>query len=77
MELYELNKNVAYFDSFGGEHIPKEIRNIMENKNIQTNIIRIHAYNSVVCGYFCIVFIGFMLAGKTLTCFTNHFSPND
>ena len=68
---------MTYFDSFGGEHIPKEIRNIMENKNIQTNIIRIHAYNSAVCGYFCIVFIGFMLAGKTLTCFTNHFSPND
>ena len=72
-----MNKNVTYFDSFGGEHIPKEIRNIIENKNIQTNIIRIHAYNSAVYAYFCIVFIGFMLAGKTLTYFTNHFSPND
>ena len=72
-----MNKNVTYFDSFGGEHIPKEIRNIIENKNIQTNIIRIHAYFSAVGAYFCIVFIGFMLAGKTLTYFTNHFSPND
>ena len=72
-----MNKNVTYFDSFGGEHIPKEIRNIIENKNIQTNIIRIHAYNSAVCAYFCIVFIGFMFAGKILTYFTNHLSPND
>ena len=30
-----------------------------------------------MCGYFCIVFIDFMLAGKTLTEFTNLFSPNN
>ena len=30
-----------------------------------------------MCGYFCIGFIGFMLAGKTLTGFTNLFSPNN
>ena len=29
-----------------------------------------------MCGYFCIGFIDFMLAGKTLTDFTNLFSPN-
>ena len=28
-----------------------------------------------MCGYFCIGFIDFMLAGKTLTEFTNLFSP--
>ena len=34
------------------------------------------AYDSIMCGYFCIGFIDFMLAGKTLTEFTNLFSPN-
>ena len=33
--------------------------------------------NSVMCGYFCIGFIDFMLAGKTLTDYTNLFSPYD
>ena len=30
-----------------------------------------------MCGYFCTGFIDFMLAGKTLTGFTNLFSPNN
>ena len=47
--MYELNNNVIYFDSFGDEHILKEIK-FFGNKNIQTNIFRIQAYNSVICG---------------------------
>ena len=30
-----------------------------------------------MCGYFCIRFIDFMLKSKSLTDFTNLFSPND
>ena len=75
--LYVLNNDVTYFDSFGVEHIPKEIRTFIGNKNIKTNIFRIQAYDSIMCGYFCIGFIDFMLAGKTLTDFTNLFSPNN
>ena len=75
--MYSLNNNATYFPSFGVEHIPKEIRKFIGNKNMQTNNFRIQAYNSVVCGYFCIGFIGFMLAGKNLNDFTNLFSPND
>ena len=37
----------------------------------------IEDYNSITCGYFCILFIEFMLRGKTLNDFTNLFSPND
>ena len=33
--------------------------------------------NSVMCGYFCIGFIDFMLAGKKLTDYANLFSPYD
>ena len=63
----------TYFDSFRVEHIPKEIRTFINNKNIKTNIFRIQVFDSVTCGYFCIGFIDFMLAGKTLTEFKNLF----
>ena len=75
--LYENNNSVTYFDSFGVEHIPKEIKEFIDNKNIKTNIFRIQAYDSIMCGYFCIGFIDFMLARKTLTEFTNLFPPNN
>ena len=58
--LYVNAKNVTYFDSFGVEHIPKEIRKFIRNKNIITNIYRIQAYDSIMYGYFCIGFIDFM-----------------
>ena len=44
------------------------------NKNIKTSIFRIQDNNSVMCGYFCILFIEYMLNDKTLTDFTNFFS---
>ena len=75
--LYVLNNDVTYFDSFGVEHIPKEIRKFISNKNMKTNIFRIQVYDSIMCGYYCIRFIDFMLAGKTLTNFTNLSSPNN
>ena len=75
--MYILNNDVTYFDSFGVEHIPKEIKGFIVNKNIKTSIFRIQAYDSKMCGYFCIGFINFMLVVKTLTDFRNLFSPNN
>ena len=75
--LYVNNKIVTYFDSFGVEHIPKEIMKFINRKKIITNIYRIQAYDSIMCGYFCIGFINFMFNGKSLTDYTNLFSPND
>ena len=72
-----MQNNVTYFDSFGVEHIPKEIKTFINNKNIKTNIFRIQAYDSVMCGYFCIGFIYFMFKRKTLTEYANLFSPNN
>ena len=72
------NKNeIVYFDSFGVEHVPEEIKEFIGNKNIIANIFRVQANNSVMCGYFCIGFIDFMLASKKLTDFTSIFSPYD
>ena len=70
-------KQIVHFDSFGVEHIPEEIKEFIGNKNIKANIFRVQANNSVMCGYFCIGFIDFMLAGKRLTDITNLFSPHD
>ena len=64
---------VTNFDSFAVEYIPKEIKYFIENKNIQTNIYRIQAYDSIMCVFCCIRFIDFMLKGKRLTDFTNLF----
>ena len=72
------NRNeIVYFDSFGVEHVPEEIKEFIGNKNIKANIFRVQANDSVMCGYFCIGFIDFMLAGKKLTDFTSLFSPFD
>ena len=71
------NRNeIVYFDSFGVEHILEEIKEFInrrslnsspsQNKNIKTNIFRVQSNNSVMCGYFCIGFIDFMLAGNKL-----------
>ena len=76
--LYFVKKTeIVYFDSFSVEHIPDEIKEFIGNKNIKANIFRVQANNSVMCGYFCIRFIDFMLADKKLTDCTNMFSPYD
>ena len=46
-------------------------------KKIKASTFRIQAYDSIMCGYFSIEFINYMLKGKTLFDYTNLFSPND
>ena len=75
--LYFNDNTVTYFNSFGVEQIPTEIRKFIGNKNIITNIYRIQAYDSIMCGYFSIGFIDFMLKCKSLLKYKNLFSPND
>ena len=75
--LFFKPKYMVYFDSFGIEHIPKEINKFDGNNDIKSNIFRIQAYDSIKCGYFCIEFINYMLKSKTLLDYTNLFSPND
>ena len=70
-------KEIVYFDSFGVENAPEEIKKFIGNRNIKTNIFRVQANDSIMYGYFCIGYIDFMLAGKTLIDYTNLFSPHD
>ena len=62
VSLFVNANKVIYFDSFGIEHIPKEINNFINN-NIESNIFSIQVYDSI--------------KGKTLLDYTNLFSPND
>ena len=64
--LFCRRNKIVYFNSFGVEHAPKEIENFIEHKNIKTNSFRIQSSNSIMCGYFCIEFIDFKFADKTL-----------
>ena len=68
--LYVKDNEITYFDSFGVENVPKDIKKSIGHKNIKTNIFRLKADNSIMCGYFCIAFIDLMLAGKSLIDFT-------
>ena len=58
------NNNVTYFDSFGVEHIPKEVKIFVDKSKIVANIFRIQACDSAMCGYFCIGFIILCLKAK-------------
>ena len=70
------NRNeIVYFNSFGVEHVPEEITKFVGNKNIKGNVFQLQANYEVMCEYFCIGFIDFMLAGKKLTDFASMFSP--
>ena len=79
------SERTVHFDSFGVEHIPKEINKFIRSKElghavrneIKSNIFRIQAYDSIMYGCFCIEFINYMLKGKTLLDYINLFSPND
>ena len=73
-----INKIKAiYFDSFGTEYIPQEALNKIKDKAITHKIFRIRHNESNMCRFYCITFIEYILAGKTLLDYTNLFSPND
>ena len=66
-----------YFYSLGIQYIPQEVLEKIKDKSITHNIFRIQDNGSIMCGFCCIAFIEYMLAGKTLLYCTNLFSPND
>ena len=72
--LFCNRSEVVYFDSFVVEHVTEETKEFIGNKNLTANIFRVQTNNSVMCGYFCIGLIDFMLAGKDLIDFTSLFS---
>ena len=64
--------DATHFDSFGVKYISKEIKKFIENKII----FRIKAYDLIMCAYFCIRFIDFVMKITNALDYTNLFSPN-
>ena len=75
--LFCRRSEIVYFESFGAEHVPEEIKELIGDKIIKANISRVQSNNSITCGYSCIVFTDFMLAVEKLTKFKSKFSPHD
>ena len=62
-----IDRNIAAcFDSFGIEYIPQELLNKIRDKKFTQNILRIQDNESITCGFYCIAFIKYLFAGKTL-----------
>ena len=61
----------------GIEYIPLKVLNKIRDKSITHNIFKIKDNESIICGFYCIAFIEYMLSGKTLLHYTNLFSPSD
>ena len=57
--IFVKNDVATYFDSLGVEEtfrrkkrLPKEIKKLIDHKNMATNIYRIHLNDSIIRGYF-------------------------
>ena len=60
-----VDKNIAaYFDSFGMEYILQEVLNKTKDKSITHSLFRTQGSESIMCGFYCIAFIEYMLVGK-------------
>ena len=73
-----IDRNTAvYFHYFGNEYIPQEVLTKVKDKSITHNIFRMQHNEFIMCGFYCIAFIEYMLAGEILLDYTNLFLPND
>ena len=77
VSLFIDRNTVVYFDSFEIKYIFQEMLNKVSDKSITKNIFSLESNDSTMCGFDCITFIEYILSGKTLSNYTNLFSPND
>ena len=75
IDFYVNGNNIIYSDIFGIKYIPKNKK--IKKKHIKTNIYRVQAFDSIMCGYFCIEFIDFMFKDKSVLDYIDLFSPDD
>ena len=65
-----------YFDFFEIQYIPLEVLNKIRDKSITYNTFRIQDNESIMCEFYFIALIEYMLAKETLLDYSNLFSPN-
>ena len=61
----------------GIEYIPQEVLNKISDNSITHNIFKIPDNESIMCGFLCMAFIEYVVAGKSLLDYTILFSPNE
>ena len=66
-----------YFNSFAVEHTPKRNLKNYRKQKYYNKIHRIKSYDLIMCGYFCIGLIDFMLKGTSFLDFKDLFSPDE
>ena len=71
VSLFIDKKTAVYFDSFRMESILLEVLNKIRDTSITYSLFRVQDNESIVCGFYCIAFIEYMLPGKTLLDYTN------
>ena len=71
-----IGNTVLNFDFFGNKYIPQELLNKIKDKFITRHIFRIQDDDSIICRFYVIAFIEYMLLGESLLDYTNLFSPN-
>ena len=77
VSLFTDRNTAVYFDSFRTEYIPQEVLIKIKEKIITHNRFRIPEDESIMCGFYCITFIEYVLAGKSLLGYINLLSAND
>ena len=70
VSLWENGGNVTYFESFGVEHIPREIETFGGNKNIKTTL----ECKQMIQWYMYTFVLDLLWEGKGLLDYTNLFS---
>ena len=68
---FDFFKNLIYLRKF------KYAFNKIRDKSITRNIFRIQTNDSIMCEFYCIAFIEYMLSERTLLDYNNLFSPKD
>ena len=59
------------------EYVPQEVSNKIKDKSVTHDILRIQDKDSIMCGFYCIPLIEYMLLGKAVLDYNNLFYPNE
>ena len=59
------------------EYVLQEVSNKIKDKSITHDILRIQDKDSIICGFYCIPLIEYMLLGKAVLDYNNLFYPNE
>ena len=73
----KVREHIGFHYLFGMGYISKDLLSKIKDKSITHNIFRIQDDDYIMCGFYCIAFIEYVLAGKTLLNYANSFSLND